>query len=208
LTVVRILIVISAVAAVLAAAPTAGAAIVVKKDLEGRPITFDTRTRGVDVNWYARTLRRAIHGSEISTVTFRIVAPKRLAALCGKGAAACYKRDRSGARIVLPKGRSAFLATTMYHEYGHNVDLHLRVRGVPEMNGSERWFAARNMATRLQNGRVAIGYSLGWSRSVGEIFAEDYARIHATFRWNIKWIGPPSAAVRHALRQDLAEGLR
>jgi len=203
-----IVIVVAAVAAALLAAPGAGAAIVIKKDLEGRFITFDTRTPGVDVNWYARTLRRAVHGSEISTVTFRIVAPKRVAALCGKGAAACYKRDRSGARIILPKGRGPFLATTIFHEYGHHVDLHLRVRGVPEMNGGERWFAARNMATRLANGKVAIGYSLGWKRSVGEIFAEDYARLHTTFVWEIKWIGQPSAAVRRALREDLAAGLQ
>ena len=47
-------------------------------------MTFDTRTSGVDVNWYARTLRRSIHAGEISTVTFRIVAPKRVSVLCGK----------------------------------------------------------------------------------------------------------------------------
>ena len=197
-----------AVVGALLAAPGAGAAIVVKPDLEGRPMTFDTRTRGVDVGWYAKTMRRATHGSEITTVTFRIVAESRIAPLCGDDAAACYKRDRSGARIIVAKGRSRFLAATLYHEYAHHLDWYLPVPGVRELNGGEHWFAARNMERLVANQRAAIGYPLGWKRSVGEIFAEDYARLHIAFTWNIRWIGPPSAAVREALRQDLAERLQ
>jgi hypothetical protein len=62
------------------------------------------------------------------------------------------------------------------------------------------------MDRRLASGKVAIGYSLGWRRSVGGIFAEDYARLHTKLAWQIAWIGPPSAAVRQAIRADVAAG--
>ena len=51
--------------------------------------------------------------------------------------------------MILPKGRGPFLAATLYHEYAHHVDSHLRVRGLPEANGSERWLAARDLAARI-----------------------------------------------------------
>jgi hypothetical protein len=181
--------------------------VVVRNDAEGRPITFDVRAPNVDVAWYARHMRRALHGDEIAAVTVRVVRKGRIEPLCGRGSEACYKRDREGARMIVPKGRSSFVATLLFHEYGHHVDLSYGgVQGVREMNGTAGWWQARNMDRRLENGKVAIGYSLGWRRSVGEIFAEDYARLHTKFAWQIAWIRPPNSAVLRAIRADLAAG--
>jgi hypothetical protein len=205
---VRILALLSLAVVALLTLPTfAEARVVVRKDAEGRPISFDVRASNVDVGWYVRNMRRALHGDEISGVTIQIVAKRRIPVLCGRGAEACYKRTRDGSRVVVPAGRTNHVATLIFHEYGHHVDVSYGgVRGVPEMNGTVGWWAARRMDGRLANGRVAIGYSLGWYRSVGEIFAEDYARLHTTFDWQIRWIGRPSLAVRRAIRADIAAG--
>ncbi len=204
----RMLALLTATVAALLAFPTfAQAGIVVRKDAEGRPITFDVRAANVDVRWYARNMRRALHGDEISTVTIWIVAKRRIALHCSEGAEACYRRTRDGARIVVPAGRTNQVATFLFHEYGHHVDVSYGgAAGVPEMNGTARWWEARRMAERLADGKVAIGYSLGWNRSVGEIFAEDYARLHTTFYWQVRWIRPPGQAVQQAIRDDIAAG--
>ncbi len=62
------------------------------------------------------------------------------------------------------------------------------------------------MQRRLANGRVALDYSLGWRRSVREIFAEDYARLHIRFAWQIGWLRPPGGAILDAIRADMAAG--
>ena len=41
------------------------------------------------------------------------------------------------------------------------------------------------MAALLAEQQVAFDYSLGWSHSVGEVFAEDYAYIHVHTRYGI-----------------------
>ncbi len=203
----RVGLLLAASAALLLAVPAAAEArIVVKKDNEGRPITFDVRAAKVDVNWYARTLRRALHGDEITHVKVRIVARNRVPALCGKGAEACYKRNARGARIIVPKGRGPGLAATLFHEYAHHLDLYYRVDGVGEPNGTASWWAARGMDGHVAAGRAMIGYKLGWKRAAGEVFAENYARLHVAFRWQIRWIGAPKAPVFQAIRADLAAG--
>ena len=40
-------------------------------------------------------------------------------------------------------------------------------------------------------------------RSVGEIFAEDYVQLNLRTRYAIRWLDPPNAAIRAALRRDL-----
>jgi hypothetical protein len=196
-----------AAAALLAFPALAHGKIVVRNDAEGRPITFDVRAPNVPIAWYARHMRRALHGDEISTVTIRIVRKGRIEALCGRGSEACYQRDRAGARMIVPKGRSALVATLLYHEYGHHVDISYGgVRGVPEMNGTAGWWQARKLERRLASGRVALDYSLGWKRSVREIFAEDYARLHVRFAWQIGWLRPPGPAILDAIRADIAAG--
>jgi hypothetical protein len=59
------------------------------------------------------------------------------------------------------------------------------------------------MANLLRERRVSRDYSRGWSHSIGEIFAEDYAQLHVGFAYKIRWLGAPGADVLAALRRDL-----
>ena len=56
----------------------------------------------------------------------------------------------------------------------------------------------------LQAGQVARDYSLGWDRSIAEIFAEDFAVLNgSTRRWRMQ-VPAPGTDVLAALRTDLA----
>ena len=181
----------------------AAAKVVTVQDDAGRDIVFNVRTGGVNVEWYADLLRKATHGREISAVTFRIVRRDVLPRFCGSGAAGCYQSRRAGAEIVIPAGQNADVAHTLLHEYGHHIDHARKHRALPEPNGSAAWWAARKMGIRLNRGKVAFGYQLGWSRSVGEIFAEDYAQTQLQTEYDIPWLSPPDRVVRDALERDL-----
>lgn len=195
--------ILAAAAAAFALAGASSAAVKRFKDDEGRTITLDVKSSGVDAAWYADLLRGATHGDEIGSVTIRIVRPDRLVRHCGPGASGCYARQRGGGRIVVPAGRDADVAHTLLHEYGHHVDQSQRHRGLPEPNGTRAWWAARKMAVRLKRGKVAFGYQRGWERSIGEIFAEDYAQTQLRTRYGISWLRPPDDALRAALTRDL-----
>lgn len=189
--------------AALALATGASAEIVTSQDAQGRPITFDVQAPNVDVEWYAALLRAAAHGDEISTVTFRILPESQVPAVCGAAAVACYSRGRTTALIVVPAGKDMRVANTFLHEYGHHVDRTWRVAGVPELNGTPVWWQLRGMAQLVQTGQVAFDYSRGWSRSIAEIFAEDYAWIHLSYQYAIPWLEPPGDELRNALVAEL-----
>ena len=199
----RLVALLAALVLALAAATGADAAIVTSRDDQGRTITFDVRDETVNVEWYAALLRSAAHGDEISTVTIRIVRPEDVGAHCGDEAAACYSRNRGRPLIVVPSGTGSFVAATLLHEYAHHLDTAWRVPGVPELNGTPVWWRARNMAALLAAGRVAFDYSLGWSRSVAEVFAEDYSYIHLGIGYAIPWLAPPDAALKAAMLAEL-----
>jgi hypothetical protein len=59
------------------------------------------------------------------------------------------------------------------------------------------------MSRLLDEGRVSFNYSLGWQRSIGEIFAEDYAQLHLRFPYRIRWLSAPGATIRNALSRDV-----
>ena len=201
---VRRLVLLLTVLASLVGSPVAMAEIVTTTDLAGRTITFDVQAESVDVEWYAALLRNAAHGAEIERVTFRIVTPEALAEICGGEALGCYGGRKESARIVLPTGDSPTLVHTLVHEYGHHVDAWRGVAAIErEPNGSATWAVARGIPELLAAGKVAHDYSLGWDRSIGEIFAEDYAQLHLETPFKITWLAPPSEAVRAALRNDL-----
>jgi hypothetical protein len=194
------------VATALAAAAAARAEIVTARDNEGRTITFDVLAEGVDVEWYASILRSAVHGDEISRVTIRIVPPSAIRTHCGAGAVACYgARGRSGLMHV-PAGRSTGLAQTFLHEYGHHIDHAWPGLVGREPNGTAAWWTARGMQSLYDGRLVAFDYSLGWNRSVPEIFAEDYAYIHMPGGYSIPWLAPPDEAVKTALVAELTGG--
>jgi hypothetical protein len=61
------------------------------------------------------------------------------------------------------------------------------------------------MTAKLSRGQVAYDYSRGWQRSIGEVYAEDYARLNgAAGRYGIAWLSPPSSAILAAMRRDLS----
>ncbi len=189
--------------AALALATGASAEIVTSQDAQGRAITFDVQAADVDVEWYAALLRAAAHGDEISTVVTRIVTENEVQRICGLAAEACYSRGRNTATIVVPAGKDIRVASTFLHEYGHHVDRTWNVSGVPELNGTPVWWQLRGMERLAQTGQVAFDYSRGWSRSVGEIFAEDYAWIHLPHRYSIPWLSPPDEPLKQALLAEL-----
>lgn len=190
-------------AVALLSAAAARAELVVRQDAAGRPITFDVLAPGADVDWYAGILAAAAHGDEISRVTVRLVAPAEVGLHCGSDAAACYERRAGVATITLPVGRSSALASIVLHEYGHHLDAGHPVDGVGELNGTPGWWAARGIAGLLAAGAVAFDYSLGWERSIGELFAEDYAYLHGGGRYAIGWLAPPDESLRAALSAEL-----
>ena len=187
----------------LAGATGANAAIVTSHDDAGRTITFDVHATAVDTEWYASVLRAAAHGNEISNVTITIVPEPQIPAVCGgQEAAACYSRTGTPT-IFVPAGKSRLLETILLHEYGHHLDTFWHVSGVPELNGTPTWWAARGMASLLASSQVAFDYSLGWGHSIAEVFAEDYAYIHTHSRYGITWLSPPDAALQSAMFAEL-----
>lgn len=199
----RFALLVAALAGALFLASVARAETVTVRDDAGRPISFDVRAPDVDVEWYARVLRRAAHAEEISRVTFRIVEPQELATTCGRAAAGCYRGGRSRAVIVLPSNQSTETAHTLLHEYGHHIDATIAVSGVREPNGTPSWWAARDVQRWVDEGVAVRDYSQGWSHAIGEIFAEDYAQLHIQYPYKIGWLSPPGAEIRRALKADL-----
>ena len=201
----RLLFLALLVALAVTAATGAQAAIVTSTDSQGRTITFDVRAETVDTEWYASILRAAAHGNEISSVTIRIVPDPQIPTLCRSDeAAACYTRLNRTPTIVISSGKSAFIEGALLHEYGHHLDSVWHVPGEPELNGTPVWWQNRGIAALLAQHQVAFNYSLGWSHSIAEIFAEDYAYIHMpNYNYGITWLGPPDATLKAAMFAEL-----
>ncbi|MEX2211202.1 MAG: hypothetical protein WD689_05505 [Gaiellaceae bacterium] len=198
----RILLALAALSLVFAT--SAAAEIVHGQDAQGRTITYDVDVPGADVAWYTSVLSGALHGDEIAEVTIRIVSNSQVTEICGGGAAACYSGGFRGATIVVPAGKSDTIAAIVLHEYGHHIDANSSVSGLREPNGTPRWWAARGIAALVESGEVARDYRLGWDRSIGEIFAEDYVQAHMTAPFKIRWLSVPSVDILDAIRLDLA----
>jgi hypothetical protein len=179
---------------------------VLLRDGQGRTIRFDVRTVSVDPGWYAGFLRRAAHGDEIEDVTIRIVDWDGLRQRCGPAAAGCYKRRSGQGLLVVPAGSSRGIAHTLVHEYGHHVDASNRHGGLEEPNGTQHWWRVRGLSRLVELNSVARTYAKGWSRSIAEIFAEDYAYVNVGRPFNIPWLKPPGPVVEQAIRADLGLG--
>jgi hypothetical protein len=199
----------TALAAVLAllfaaalAAPASAQEVVLRDD-EGRAMRFDVRA-DADVDWYAGLLRRAAHADEIERVTVRIVEWRELDEQCSEIAAGCYSRQKGNRGLmVVPAGRSADLAHTVIHEYGHHVDASRRHGGLDEPNGTPLWWKARGMDDLVAFRSVRDRYQVGWDRAISEVFAEDYAYTNLHRRFKIAWLEPPSRVVQQAILADL-----
>jgi hypothetical protein len=63
------------------------------------------------------------------------------------------------------------------------------------------------MAELVRLGSVTRDYSLDWSRSIAEIFAEDYARLSlGQTEHRIAWLGEPDETILAAIKADLGLG--
>ncbi|MGI9539416.1 MAG: hypothetical protein ACR2N6_04630 [Miltoncostaeaceae bacterium] len=187
-----------------AASPAAGFDVLVR-DRDGRPIQFEVEAPGVDVRPYARILRRSVHGPEISRLTVRIKRLSEVQRICDDGeSAGCYfSGDRRGL-IVVPAGSPDEVRHVLLHEYAHHIDAFRGgTQAAREPNGTWRWWVARGMSKRLRAGTAAQDYSLGWSRSVAEVFAEDYVRLNGLRAYAIPWLQPPSRSILTALHEDI-----
>jgi hypothetical protein len=199
-----LVVVLAAVAAALAVAGDVLAAEIVRSDAEGRPIRLDVRAGGVDADWYAGLLRRAAHADEISTVTIRIVDRDDLREMCGRRAGGCYRGRRGGGVVIVPAGRTSAVAHTLLHEYAHHIDRSEGHDAAREPNGTRNWWRTRQMGRLVSQGSVFRSYrGGGWSRSIAEIFAEDYAHTQIDSRYAIPWLSPPGQAVKQAILADL-----
>lgn len=198
------------VAALAVGAPTAALAeITTRPDASGRTITFDLQAAGVDVDGYAGLLAGTLHGDEISAVTVRVVPASAMLVECGAGAAACYRRSGSNARITVPAASVAAVRDSLVHEYGHHVDSSVRHLSATNCSdGTPRWWAARGAAASLASGNLRCDYGAGWERSVAEVFAEDYRVLNVQGAVSRGALGQPGPAVLDALRLDLADLVR
>jgi hypothetical protein len=210
----RLAVLAAAIFVALTTGAKATAATVVRYDSAGRAMTFDVRTGGVGVNWYARLLRRSLHGDEIEDVVVRIVSPRRIASLCGSGADSCYNGDRGGGVVVVPAGRNARTAHLLVHEYAHHLDASYDLTSALEdewpswRTGARGWWTARGLGRLLAQGKVTWSYRLGWSRSIAEILAEDYARLELRSAYLIRWLAVPTRPELRALRSDIVDAIR
>jgi hypothetical protein len=192
-----------AATALIAGSSVAAGVVVTTQDERGRTITIDAPTRSTEIGEYARILRNSLHGDEIESVTLRVVPEDAVTRLCrSQRAKACY-RGGEEATIIVRAGSAAADAYTILHEYGHHVDATIRHRRAPEFNGTPRWWGTRAIGIRLDRDEVSTGYSLGWARSIGEIFAEDYAQLHVRDPYGIGWLPRPDEPVFRAIRLDV-----
>ena len=186
-------------------ATPASAAVRTVGDGDGRRITFDAPA-SAPVSAYGKILANAVHGNEIEDVRIRVVSKNAIGRFCGgQDAAACYSGGRRGAEIIIPLLPAAEVTPLLLHEYGHHVDTTRRHRANARgLDGTQRWWSARGMTKRLNQRQVGWGYERGWQRSIGEIFAEDYAQLNgSTDRYRIRWLPAPSKSVLNAMRRDL-----
>lgn len=196
----------AALAVALAVAVPAAAVQQTARDSAGRVITFDVQAPGADVPGYAGILDGLLHGAEISQVVVTIVPETAIATTCGAGAAACYRySSREGATIFVPSLPPDRVRGSLAHEYGHHVDAtRPHLAGARGLDGTPSWWASRGMGGLLAGGSVAWDYSLGWDRSIAEVFAEDYTLANgARATSSIRWLGNPTPAVVDAIRADL-----
>lgn len=196
---------VGAAALLLAASGPALAETATRADGKGRTITFDLQAPGVDVDGYARLLSESLHGDEISTVVVRVVPGPAIATECGAGAAACFQRIGDDSRIIVPATTATGVRDSLIHEYGHHVDSTVRHQAGRCPDGTPRWWAARGAAALLSSGELRCDYGAGWSRSVAEVFAEDYRVLNVPGATSRGAAGQPTPAVLDALRLDLAE---
>lgn len=138
----------------------------------------------------------------------RIVPQRQIGFYCGAKATSCYVGDSDTGTLTVPAGRSLTVAAVLRHEYAHHIDATYDLTLTDgSSNHAVGWWRARKIDQRLRRGEVAGTTRRGWERSIREIFAEDFMRLHMTAPYRIGWIGPPDGHVLDALRRDVLRAL-
>ena len=167
-------------------------------------ITFDVRAPNVDTEWYASVLRASAHGNEISDVTIRIVPESQIPALCGGAdAAACYTGTVGPTDDHRSRREEQAPRDTLLHEYGHHLDTYWRVSGVPELNGTPVWWAARGMASLLAEHRSRSTTPSAGATASARSSPRTTRTSTPAPATRITWLPPPDAASKAALFAEL-----
>jgi hypothetical protein len=109
----------------------------------------------------------------------RIVPQRQIDFYCGAKATSCYVGDSDTGTLTVLAGRSLVVAAVLRHEYAHNIDATYDLTLTDgTSNHAVGWWRARKIDQRLRRGEVAGTTRRGWERSIREIFAEDFMRLH------------------------------
>lgn len=127
---------------------------------------------------------------------------------CGRKATSCYVGDSESGTLTVQAGRGHGIAAVLRHEYAHHLDAAYDLTLTEDsVNRAEGWWRARKIEQRVRRGQITRSTRLGWTRSVREIFAEDFMRLHMQAPYRIGWLDPPSKRVLDALRRDIRRAL-
>ena len=170
------------------------------KDRQGRPIRISSESPAAKPSTYAKILRNSVHGSEISSVTVRIVTSKALTRVCGGLVGGCYKG--SSQSVVVPAKSALAAESVLLHEYGHHIDQYVRGVG-PELNGGRHWYRALKLGRLVKQGKLGYGHGLPWSKRISEVWAENYAGLHVDSSFCLRPTGCLTTKGRRAIIRDI-----
>jgi hypothetical protein len=183
-------------------------------DVGDHVVTMTTDIPGLDLLPYAQLLTWVIHYDEIEDVTVEVVAPTRIAEVCGEGAVGCYQPENPGRS---PRGWMWIpsvhpdLDHILVHEYGHHMDnqllnlAHLDMGCDASGDGSRDWFFRRDADDSLLDSGISCSSDNDWSYLLAELYAEDYTWLHGNRYWRPDFpVGPPGDLQLEAMSSDMA----
>jgi hypothetical protein len=184
-------------------------------DGAGRAITIATEVEGLALEPYAAVLASVRHGEEIENLIVMVVSARRMAAICGSAAAACYASEdpdlKSRGQMWIDATDSDWIHSVV-HEYGHHIDAQLlnvarwdSTCNDPTYDGSRNWYFRRELDDGLYDQGFDC-FEAPWERTVGELYAEDFVALNGIEAWRPdigQFVGPPSEAVKQALARDM-----
>ncbi len=187
------------------------------QDQHGHGIVIETDNDAIDLRLFAEILASTYHRGEISQLYTVVTSNAGVASTCGAQAVACYiprDPDRSAVGTMVVSYQDDDIGHTVFHEYGHHMDNQLYNLGGSsgcrfDNDGSRRWFFTRDVENRIFDS-TTCNPDADWSTLLGELYAEDFARLSAqTSGAQISAYDPrmpappPTATVLAALKRDI-----
>jgi hypothetical protein len=125
---------------------------------------------------WADFLASLLHGPELQTVTVNLAPLREVQTVCGRGALACYGRDRiyASADNVSP---DVSAESIVMHEYGHHVAYSRSDAPWAAIDyGTKRWSSYMQVCAKARAGQLFPGAedSANYRLNPGEAFAETY----------------------------------